>query len=116
MKSFNYIKPIISITLLVAIALNLTTCSTSVKADDLTKGITANNVTGKQTDEKFINNAADFSIELFKKSLNSDNNNLVSPLSVLIALSMTANGADGETLTQMEKVLGKDISLDELNE
>lgn len=111
----KYIKSIISITVLMAIALNLTACSTSVKADDLTKGITANNVTGKHTDEKFINNAADFSIELYKKSLNGDNNNLVSPLSVLIALSMTANGADGETLTQMEKVLGKDISLNELN-
>ncbi len=114
----KFIKPIISITLLIAITLNLTACSTSVKADDLTKGVTANNVIGKQTDEKFINNGADFSIELFKKSLNgnNNNNNLVSPLSVLIALSMTANGADGETLTQMEKVLGKDISLDELNE
>ncbi|TAH70847.1 MAG: serine protease, partial [Anaerolineaceae bacterium] len=41
---------------------------------------------------------------------------LVSPISVMLALSMTANGADGDTLAQMEKVLGKDIPIDELNE
>ena len=34
---------------------------------------------------------------------------LISPLSVLYALSMTANGADGETRKQMEEVLGMDI-------
>ena len=37
-------------------------------------------------------------------------------LSVMYALAMTANGAEGETLAQMEKVLGKEIPLDELNE
>lgn len=38
---------------------------------------------------------------------------LVSPLSVLYALGMTANGADGETRAQMEEVLG--ASVDDLN-
>ena len=41
-------------------------------------------------------------------------NTLISPLSVLAALSMTANGAKGETAAQMEKVLG--MSIQELNE
>lgn len=40
-------------------------------------------------------------------------NTLISPLSVLYALAMTANGADGETLAQMEQVLG--MESDELN-
>ncbi len=55
-----------------------------------------------------------FSAELFKKSLSKDGENaLVSPLSVIYALGLTANGADGETLKQMEDVFG--ISVDELN-
>ncbi|MBO5281270.1 MAG: serpin family protein, partial [Clostridia bacterium] len=40
-------------------------------------------------------------------------NTLISPLSVLSALAMTANGARGETLRQMESVLG--MTADELN-
>ena len=58
----------------------------------------------------------DFTIRLFntcRTSSENTENMLVSPLSVILALSMTANGADGETLAQMEKTLG--ISKDELN-
>ena len=40
---------------------------------------------------------------------------LVSPLSVVLALSMAANGADGDTLAQMEAVLSGGAGLDVLN-
>ena len=50
--------------------------------------------------------ATDFSLRLFQASLAEEGNTLVSPLSVLAALGMTANGADGETLEQMESVFG----------
>ena len=40
---------------------------------------------------------------------------LVSPLSVALALSMAANGAEGDTLAQFEEVLGGGESLDALN-
>lgn len=50
--------------------------------------------------------AEDFALRLFRASMKEGENTLVSPLSVLSALAMTANGADGETLAQMEKVLG----------
>jgi serpin B len=53
--------------------------------------------------------AADFGVRLFQTALEDDKNTLISPLSVLYALSMTANGADGETRKQMEEVLGMDI-------
>ena len=59
----------------------------------------------------------DFALRLFNSCRISDGsgeNTLISPLSVLLALSMTANGADGETLAQMEKALG--ISRDRLNQ
>ena len=47
-----------------------------------------------------------FSAELLKSSVQSGKNTFVSPLSVMAALSMTANGAKGETLTEMEETLG----------
>lgn len=55
----------------------------------------------------------DFALKLFRQSLahaeNSKTNTLISPISVLYALSMTAGGAKGETLSQMEKVLGASV-------
>ncbi len=44
---------------------------------------------------------------------NKDTNVLVSPLSVKMALAMAANGADGETLSEFEEVLG--ASIDDVN-
>jgi len=106
--------------LLIAIMLfNLSGCSAlilNVKAQDLMDGVKANTVQGKPADEKFIGNTADFAIDLFKKTASESNNSLISPLSVMLALAMTANGADKETLAQMQKVLGKDIPLNQLNE
>ena len=52
--------------------------------------------------------ATDFSVRLLQNTLAAEGNTLVSPLSVLSALAMTANGARGETLAQMETVLGMD--------
>ena len=43
----------------------------------------------------------DFGVRLFQQSLEADKNTLISPLSVMSALAMTANGADGETRSQM---------------
>ena len=40
---------------------------------------------------------------------------LLSPLSAALALSIAANGADGDTLAQFETVLGGGVTLDELN-
>lgn len=57
--------------------------------------------------------AADFALRLFRNSLEEGKNTLVSPLSVLAALGMTANGADGETLEQMEQVFG--LSREDVN-
>lgn len=56
----------------------------------------------------------DFSIRLLRESMEDGKNTLISPMSVLAALSMTANGAEGETLAQMEAVLGQ--SKDALND
>lgn len=52
----------------------------------------------------------DFAVRLFQESLEPSKNTLISPLSVLNALAMTANGAGGETLSQMESLFGTDLS------
>lgn len=48
----------------------------------------------------------DFSAKLLKSSVSEKDNAFVSPLSVMMALSMTANGANGATLSEMETALG----------
>ena len=64
--------------------------------------------------EAFRRQYADFAAELLKKSEDKDGK-LVSPLSVMTALAMTANGAKGNTLAQFVKVLGGGTSIEELN-
>ena len=61
--------------------------------------------------------AADFSIKLLNAALekNPGQNALFSPLSALCALAMTANGADGDTLAELEALLGGEAALEELS-
>lgn len=106
----------IACTLAISLALtNLTACSAEVKAVDLTKGVNPANVSGKATDESFALSQTDFSLRLFRQAAQGGYDNLlVSPLSVSLALAITANGADSDTLTEMEETLG--MSVQELNE
>lgn len=50
----------------------------------------------------------DFALKLFNESFEGENI-LISPVSIVSALGMVANGADNNTLTQMEQVLNSDI-------
>lgn len=51
-------------------------------------------------------NPTDFAVRLLQNSHSDGENTLISPLSVLSCLTMTANGAEGDTLAQMETALG----------
>ncbi len=56
---------------------------------------------------------SEFGVRLMQQTLKSaeqDENVLISPLSVLLALYMTANGAEGQTKEQMMQVLGEDLN------
>lgn len=95
----------------------LSSCSPSVvraEKKDLMAGIkpSVNTETAGLNAESALP-ATEFAVKLFKKSLDSEKSTLVSPVSVLYALAMTANGADGNTLKQMEDVLG--MKIDDLN-
>lgn len=105
-------KKLIALLLVFAMTLGMTACS-QVSANDLMKDVPAKAVDVLPDMDAGAAAAADFGVRLFQTSMEERNNTLISPLSVLYALAMTANGADGETLAQMEKVLGMDV--DNLN-
>ena len=105
-------KKLIALLLVFAMALGMTACS-QASANDLMKDVPAKAVDVLPDMDAGAAAAADFGVRLFKTSMEEGENTLISPLSVLYALAMTANGADGETLAQMEQVLGMDV--DNLN-
>lgn len=113
MKKTRISLVIISLLLVCAMAVNLTGCTMKVQAKDLMEGITPNNVDALDDLSSQNADVTDFAIRLFKASNDKGKNTLISPLSVLCALAMTANGAEEETLAQMEEVLG--MTTDELN-
>lgn len=116
MKKSKLILSLTSLALAGTMCVNLSACATNAGALDLMNGVQSKTVQGKATDEKFTSAYSDFAAKLFNTSDDKDSNSLISPLSVMLALAMTANGADGETKAEMEKVLGADIPLDDLNE
>ena len=115
MKKSNLI-PTLSLLMIMILILTGTGCSKKVVADgdDLMKDITPGTVSKIDAyNEEDTLKAMNFSLELFRKN-ESAKNTLVSPISVLTALSMTANGAKENTRKQMEEVFG--LSPDTLNQ
>ncbi|MBQ8400599.1 MAG: serpin family protein [Clostridia bacterium] len=109
------------LTILLAVLLCCTGCAAPIAdpsvADpsvaDLMKNITPNPVFAKELADVSDAAVTDFALRLFRTGMEDGKNTLLSPLSVLAALSMTANGTKGETLSQMEAVLG--MPVEELN-
>ena len=73
---------------------------------DLTEGISKNESASKAPDDEFKAAASSFAAELFKDNYSKGKTTLVSPLSVLTALALVQNGAQGNTLAQFEQALG----------
>ena len=98
-------------------ALSLSACQSekSLETTDLMTGIKAASHETVKPDDAFKNAYSNFSVELLKKCFDGKSNTLISPLSVSSALTMTANGANGQTKDEMEKVLGSGMPLDKLN-
>ena len=106
--------------LLAAAAAALAGCGTDIipsgtaQLGNLTEGLTPNKVTvNVDMDEQSVL-ITDFALRLLRASRHEGESTLVSPLSVLYALAMTANGAEGETKGQIESALG--LRIEELNE
>lgn len=115
-KLYSVIGAFILCTILIAMIVCSSKSVPKVKASNLMDGVKSHQVNVKTPDDAFINSVTDFSLTLFNKTRSNNGNSLISPLSVMIALSMTANGSDHETLNQMNSVLSKDIPLEQLNQ
>ncbi len=108
---------ILSVLLTVCPALSLYGCAQKFEAASLMDGIKAKKIEKTPLTSEFTVEQTRFALELITEAskINDGKNTMVSPLSVMLALSMTANGAGGNTLAQMEDVLGGDLAIDELN-
>ncbi|MCH5253944.1 MAG: serpin family protein [Lachnospiraceae bacterium] len=79
-------------------------------------GEQGSNAAGGADREALYNDTADFAIKLLKENPElSKENVMISPVSILTALSMTANGARGETLSQMLSLFSPGQGIDSLN-
>ena len=115
--------------LLLAMLLNLTGCGTTVHTSspstsgdisatdgeplDLLSAIIRQSSQEKPATPALSGSMADFSLALLQSSYRSGENTILSPYSMYLTLAMTANGAAGDTRSQMESILG--MSVEELN-
>ena len=100
-------KRVIAMILVMIMTLHLTACGQN-DSIDLMQDVPAKAVEVLPDMDAGAAATADFGVRLFQTTMDEGKNTLISPLSVLYALAMTANGADGETLAQMEQMLGMD--------
>ena len=82
------------------------TAQETVYVTNLMAGVEAQKVTVSSQPEEYGPVMTDFAVRLFKNCFQYGENQLISPLSVISALGMAANGAQNETLKEMEDVLG----------
>ncbi len=94
----------------------LSGCSAGVQASDLMEGIVPKEGQTRQIAPEFERAFAGFAVSLLQNTSKTGENTLISPLSAVMALAMTANGADTQTREEMETVLGGGVlPLEELN-
>ena len=122
MKPANIRNSLSGLLLLCAMAVSLAGCAAPRTADTHTQAIDAqadesqtSGLTGapahgstpaKKPDETFVSSQMRFAVSLFQQAAAAGGENvLISPLSVRLALAMTANGAGGQTLAEMEALL-----------
>lgn len=105
----------------VILMVSLLGCSGEDNADSLgcSKQLTATSsgteVTLKEADDTFIKAYNSYAFSLFRECYKAEQGTMmISPYSIYMALGLLANGADGETLTQLENALGG-LSVDEMN-
>ena len=94
------------------LCLGLASCTLQVRAENLAEGYSRQTDDAGAVTEDGSRALIDYSFDLFRKTggehLNAGKNELLSPLSAAAVLAMIANGAEGETLAQLETLLGAD--------
>lgn len=106
------------------VGLQLISCTPSVKkegsreesgmAERLSKDVTGDKVQASSVDAAFEKVYGEFAFNIFKRTLSDEkDNSMISPLSVMIALAMTANGSAGTTRAKFEEMFG--VTVEQLN-
>ncbi len=98
--------------ILLILILSVVGCSNNLASDPEPEDIVLS-----QKSVQLVNADNAFTFNLFNKIPGSDGHNvMVSPLSISLALSMTLNGAEGTTKTDMINALGfSGLSVDDIN-
>lgn len=103
------IKRIFTLLLIAACVFSLVSCG-KISADEISEGYTRRvsiptDIEGEETQALYS-----FGFSVFKEqAVKGGGNKLFSPLSAVACLGLIANGADGETLAQIEGILGCDV-------
>ena len=120
MKSTRSAIPalILAVLMTAAIPAQMASCALNIQAEELSADYQRAATEDGRVTDAFKTAMADFAMTLSHTTITHDResgkaNHLISPLSAMICLAMLANGAEGETLSQMETVLG--MSIDDLN-
>ena len=95
--------------ILCALCLLLSGCTAAFHSTELTRSLAPSGRIG-DTPEEFAAWQSDFALRLFTREAKPGTNVLISPLSVYMALALAADGAGGQTLAEMEALLGGDIA------
>lgn len=105
-----HMKKVICLSLIFTLFFPLNGCSTQSQVTDLMSDYQANSIESKKTmTDRGTRAITDFTLQLFQHEISTKENTLLSPISILYALAMSANGAKENTLTEMEKVFGLPI-------
>ena len=105
-----HLKKLLALPLAAACLVGMMGCAAKSAANDLTKDIKKTEQAvclDESAQDQTIEAMTGFGVALLQNAIESSNP-LISSLSIDAALSMTANGAVGETKAQMETVLGAD--------
>lgn len=95
--------------LVMAVMMLLTGCGRQGNSTQLSKPEKPTEKLSFSQVENLSENVMNFSAEIFSHTA-GESNSLVSPVSLLYALAMTANGADGRTLAEFEKLIDTDMN------
>lgn len=114
--SFKILKSFVLIFAIVlnSVAFGVNTVGATV--ENLSNSVAAKELVSAPISKNFITATQDFSFDVFRESVDYNKNSLISPTSIALAMGMTSNGSDGDTLKQFLQLLTKSqFSLRQLN-
>ena len=102
-------KKCIALVLTLALCLLCSACAQKVQAQNLMEGVRGTNPQITQIPEEAVSALYDLSFSLFSQLEDKGENTVFSPVSVFYCLGLIANGSGGNTLAQLENLLGMDV-------